>query len=211
MEVVDPNPDAADRLHVVSIAGSAQFCKERQGLRGDYFRKMLRGEQDEHKGWMLRTTVSGRWIRHIATGEHVAVVGKVKEFIKKVARNRPAGDMPFKDDGDALAKLLAGTFTSHGNLSNILDKWEKVPEPYDVISRFNTSTSIPDSASTLPDFAAAAAAPPPSWATSLGAQWHAPLRPATTQAAAAAAAGGDILAPAALGHAPPTQVRSPSA
>ena len=55
MEVVDPDPNAADRLHVVSLAAAAQFCNNRSPpLRPDYFRKMLRGEQDEHRGWMLR-------------------------------------------------------------------------------------------------------------------------------------------------------------
>jgi hypothetical protein len=76
IEVVDPDPNAANRLHVVSIAGAAQFCKERPPLRADYFRKMLRGDCDEHRGWMLRSTVAGRWLRHTVTGEYVPVVGK---------------------------------------------------------------------------------------------------------------------------------------
>ena len=204
MEVVDPDPNVPVRLHAVSISGSAaRFCKERHELCGDsYFRKMLRGEQDEHKlGWMLRTTVSGRWIKHVATGEYVAVVGKVKDFVKNVARKRPAGN-PFLDDGNALAKLLAGTYSSHGNPSNILDKWEKVPEPFDVMSKLNKSSSSHDSPSSLPDFAA----PPPTPRTGLGAQFRMPLRAATTLAAAVSAANGGIPTPAALGSTAPMQV-----
>ena len=146
MEVVDPDPNAADRLHVVSLAAAAQFCNNRSPpLRPDYFRKMLRGEQDEHRGWMLRATVSNRWIRHTGTGEYVAVVGKVKDFIKNSARQRPVNDMPFKRDGNALTKLLAGTYYSDGKPSSILHDWEKVPEPHDVWSKLNESSSNTES------------------------------------------------------------------
>ena len=157
IEVVDPDPNAAMRLHVVSIASAAQFCKERPPLRADYFRKMLRGDCDEHRGWMLRATVAGRWLRHIVTGEYVPVVGKVPHFIKTVVRNRPANDMPFHAESNALVKLLAGTYSNHGEQSNILHGWEKVAEPFDVVAKLNPSptTTSPPTAPFLP------AVPPP--------------------------------------------------
>jgi hypothetical protein len=142
-EVVDPDANATDRLHVVSMAEAAKFCRDRPPMRGDYFRKMLRCEQEEHRGWMLRATVSGRWIRHTVTGEYVAVVGKVRDFIKTCARERLANDMPFKSDGDALAKLLAGTQQNNGIPSDTLHKWEKVGEPLNYRSRLNKSTPPP--------------------------------------------------------------------
>ena len=146
MEVVDPDQNAADRLHVVTIAAVTQFCKGHSPpLRADYFRRMLRGEQDEHRGWMLRATVSNRWIRHTCTGEYVAVVGKVTDFIKNYAQKRPANDMPFLPDGNALAKLLADTYTSDGKPSNNLHDWEKVSEPHDVWSKLNKSNGNTES------------------------------------------------------------------
>ena len=72
MEVVDPDFNAADRLHIVSLGEATQFCKDRSPpLRPDYFRKMLRGEHDEHRGWMLRATVSNRWLRHTGSEQDV--------------------------------------------------------------------------------------------------------------------------------------------
>ena len=109
LEVVDPDPNATDRLHRVSISAAKAFCELRpdRKLRADYFRKMLRGGSDEHQGWMRRDIVAGRWIRHRATGEYVAIIGKITSFIKNVCQKRPSNDMPFHPNGNELAKLLA--------------------------------------------------------------------------------------------------------
>ena len=69
--MVDPKVDVPNRLHTVVKATIKPFC-EQHDLRREYFVDMLNGGRQEHKGWQLRCSI--HWLRHVQTGEFVAVV-----------------------------------------------------------------------------------------------------------------------------------------